>query len=82
MESIQQPFPSWKGSLYTDDFNTIVIPLSPLKEQKQIMECNLAMNEIYSVLKQNLEKEIATLQFFRTHLISNVVTGQMDVRGC
>lgn len=67
--------------LYTDDFNTIVIPLPTLKEQRQIMEYIGALDEKSIVLKQNLEKEIVVLQDLRTRLISDVVTGQVDVRG-
>lgn len=66
--------------LYTDDFNTVVIPLPPLKEQEQIMEYLNTLNGKFTALKQNLEQEIATLQDLRTCLISDVVTGQMDVR--
>lgn len=66
--------------LYTDDFNTVVIPLPPLKEQEQIMEYLNTLNGKFTALKQNLEQEIATLQDLRTCLISHVVTGQMDVR--
>lgn len=67
--------------LYTDDFNTIVIPLPPLEEQARIMDYLSALNEKFVALKQNLEQEIATLQDFRTRMISDVVTGQVDVRG-
>ena len=67
--------------LYTDDFNTIVIPLPTLKEQRQIMEYIGVLDEKSIVLKQNLEKEIVVLQDLRTRLISDVVTGQVDVRG-
>ena len=67
--------------LYTDDFNTIVIPLPPLGEQQRIMDYLSALNEKFVALKQNLEQEIATLQDFRTRMISDVVTGQVDVRG-
>lgn len=66
--------------LYTDDFNTIVIPLPTLKEQRQIMEYIGALYKKFTVLKQNLEKEIIVLQDLRTRLISDVVTGQVDVR--
>ena len=66
--------------LYTDDFNTIVIPLPPLKEQEQIMEYLSTLNGKFTALKQNLEREISTLQDLRTRLISDVVTGQVDVR--
>lgn len=67
--------------LYTDDFNTIVIPLPPLKEQEQIMKHLSALNNKFTALKQRLEQEINILHKLRTRLISDVVTGQVDVRG-
>lgn len=67
--------------LYTDDFNTIVIPLPPLKEQAQIMKRLSALNNKFTALKQRLEQEINILHELRTRLISDVVTGQIDVRG-
>ena len=44
------------------------------------MEYLNTLNGKFTALKQNLEQEIATLQDLRTRLISDVVTGQMDVR--
>lgn len=67
--------------LYTDDFSTIVIPLPPLKEQEQIMKHLSALNNKFTALKQRLEQEINILHELRTRLISDVVTGQVDVRG-
>lgn len=67
--------------LYTDDFSTIVIPLPPLKEQEQIMKHLSALNNKFTALKQRLEQEINILHELRTRLISDVVTGQIDVRG-
>ena len=67
--------------LYTDDYNTIVIPLPPLKEQEQIMKHLSALNNKFTALKQRLEQEINILHELRTRLISDVVTGQVDVRG-
>lgn len=66
--------------LYTDDFNTIVIPLPPLEEQQRIMEYLSNLNEKFAALKQKLEQEIITLQDLRTRMVSDVVTGQIDVR--
>ena len=66
--------------IYTDDFNTIVIPLPPLKEQEQIMKHLSALNNKFTALKQRLEQEINILHELRTRLISDVVTGQVDVR--
>ncbi len=67
--------------LYTDDFNTIVMPLPPLKEQKQIMEYLDTLRKNFVGLQRKLESEISTLEDLRTRLISDVVTGQVDVCG-
>ena len=44
------------------------------------MEYLSTLNGKFTALKQNLEREISTLQDLRTRLISDVVTGQVDVR--
>ena len=67
--------------LYTDDFNTITIPVPPLEEQQQIME---AVSNYMDRIKQYegcLTKEIEVLHEFKTRLISDVATGKIDVRG-
>lgn len=66
--------------LYTDDFNTISIPVPPLDEQRQIMN---AVSSYLNKIKQYkicLTKEIEVLSELKKHLISDVVTGQTDVR--
>lgn len=40
-----------------------------------------ALNNKFTALKQRLEQEINILHELRTRLISDVVTGQIDVRG-
>lgn len=66
--------------LYTEDFNTIVIPLPPLSEQVQIVE---QIEQYHAALQDaigGIDKQIEKLQELRTRLISDVVTGQIDVR--
>lgn len=66
--------------LYTDDFNTIVIPVPPIEEQKKIMsyvdEYKAKTNNYIAMM----EKEIEILRELRSTLISDVVTGKIDVR--
>lgn len=66
--------------LYTDDFNTIYIPLPPIEEQRSIMKAIAAKQEHLNKLIKAINQEIELLQEYRTRLISDVVTGQVDVR--
>lgn len=66
--------------LYTDDFNTISIPVPPLEEQHQIMNAVSSYMDKMKQYENCLTKEIEVLQEFRTRLISDVVTGKIDVR--
>lgn len=67
--------------LYTDDFNTITIPVPPLEEQKKIMEAVSSYMDKMKQYESCLTKEIEVLHEFKTRLISDVVTGKIDVRG-
>ena len=67
--------------LYTDDFNTIVLPVPPIEEQAEIMEYITKFCDKTKKYEDSLTQEISTLQEFKARLISNVVTGKIDVRG-
>ena len=67
--------------LYTDDFNTITIPVPPLEEQKKIMEAVSSYMDKMKQYESCLTKEIEMLHECKTRLISDVVTGKIDVRG-
>lgn len=66
--------------LYTDDFNTIVLPVPPLGEQNEIMQYIAEYRNSTKVYCDILLQEIAALQELKTRIIFDVVTGQMDVR--
>lgn len=66
--------------LYTDDFYTIYLPVPPIEEQKEIMQYIDAQSKKTVALENALNKEIELLHELRTRLISDVVTGQIDVR--
>ena len=66
--------------LYTDDFNTIYLPVPPIEEQKEIMQYIDAQAKKTAALENALNREIELLHELRTRLISDTVTGQIDVR--
>ena len=66
--------------LYTDDFNTIVLPVPPIEEQKELMEHINAFKESSKKYEDILTQEITALQELKTRIISDVVTGKIDVR--
>lgn len=66
--------------LYTDDFNNIVLPIPNFEEQVQIM--NFINDESTFIDKTiaRIEREIELLIEYQTTLISDVVTGKVDIR--
>lgn len=66
--------------LYTEDLGSIPVCLPDIDEQKEILDYVKAYEEKSNQMIGKLEKEIELLREYRTRLISDVVTGQMDVR--
>lgn len=66
--------------LYTDDFYTIKLPVPSLDEQMAIMQYLTAMRENTKAYEESIKHEIDVLHELRTRLISDAVTGQIDVR--
>ena len=67
--------------LYTNDFNTIVLPVPPLDEQAEIMEYIVEFRDKAKKYKDTLTQEISSLQELKARLVSDTVTGKIDVRG-
>lgn len=67
--------------LYTDDLGAIPVCVPGLEEQEWIL--NYIADHIKPIENgiRYIEKEIELLGEYRTRLISDVVTGQLDVRG-
>ena len=66
--------------LSTINLSTFVIPLPPLEEQKHILKhIQQQTSNIENAIKASL-KEIELLNELQSRLISDVVTGQVDVR--
>lgn len=66
--------------LYTDDFYTINLPVPSIEEQKNIMQYITKCKQAIKGDISNLQKEIELLGELKSSIISNVVTGKIDVR--
>lgn len=66
--------------LYTDDLYTLQIPTPPIEEQDAILLEIDKRSEIIDQTISKAEKEIEIIQEYRTRLVSDVVTGKLDVR--
>lgn len=66
--------------LYTDRFGIIKMPVPPVSEQKEIVE--YLSNEMVFIARtsQRIMREIELIREYRVRLISDVVTGKLDVR--
>ena len=67
--------------LYTDDLGAIPVCLPSVEEQKRILEYIAQKTASLDTAIIRIAKQIALLREYRTRLISDVVTGQIDVRG-
>jgi hypothetical protein len=65
--------------LYWDEFKNMIIPVPPLKEQKDIV-AYLSAEQVYtSSLKETPNRSIVLLKNRRSALISTAVTGQLEL---
>lgn len=62
------------------NFKNYDIPVPPIEEQREIVEYIEQETEKIDLLKKEVEKHIEYLREYQTRLISDVVTGQIDVR--
>lgn len=66
--------------LYTDDFYCIGVPVPPRAEQKRILDWLDAELKTLNDAIQKSFAEIDLIREYRTRLVADVVTGQLDVR--
>ena len=64
-----------------DNFNNFMIPVPPIEEQKRIVDHLIPIRGETKAVTDNLEKQIENLEELKRRLISDVVTGKIDVRG-
>ena len=62
-------------------FGKFLVPVPPISEQHEICYKLDYMCQKMNLLVENLDSQIKTLQNLKTRLISDVVTGKIDVRG-
>lgn len=67
--------------LSVDSFQQVFVPLPPIKEQSDITRYIQTGNQRIDVTISKIEREISLLHEYRTALISDAVTGKIDVRG-
>lgn len=67
--------------LYTDRFGRITLPFPPVNEQAAILQgIAQATRELEQVITRT-QREIDLIREYRTRLVADVVTGNLDVRG-
>ena len=71
---------SIQRNIYWPDFKHAVVPIPPEEEQKQIAHFLDRLTEKIDESIQKCNESIELLYEYRTRLISDVVTGQIDVR--
>jgi type I restriction enzyme S subunit len=67
--------------LYPDQFLNLPLLLPPLVEQKKIVDSISEQTVSLASFGDRARREIELIQEYRTRLISDVVTGKLDVRG-
>jgi len=73
-------FGRWR--LQSDKFLNFVIPIPPTKEQEQIACYIDKKSKDIDTLLSKVEQQIEKLKEYKQTLISNAVTGKIDVRDC
>jgi type I restriction enzyme S subunit len=71
---------SGQPNLNTDIIKTTPIPLGELNEQRAIIKYIETKSEKINQAIAQAEKEIELIQEYRTTLISDAVTGKIDIR--
>ena len=80
-ESYSYGIAEHRRRLYAVDFLRLYLPVPPVNEQNEIVQYVESIQEETKKISDKIQKEIELLREYRTRLISDVVTGQMDVRG-
>ncbi len=80
-ESYSYGIAEHRRRLYAVDFLRLYLPFPPVEEQNEIAQYVEQIQAKAQNSIQTIQKEIDLLREYRTRLISDVVTGQIDVRG-
>jgi type I restriction enzyme S subunit len=66
--------------IYSGTMKQVFVPVPPVEEQRKLIQYLLDLKNKVQLATEKLEKEIALLQEYRTALISEAVTGKIDLR--
>jgi len=66
--------------IYSGTLREVVVPVPPLSEQKKIIDYLMNQDKKISEACNKLKKQVELLTEYRNTLISNTVTGKIDVR--
>ncbi|UGB29950.1 restriction endonuclease subunit S [Metabacillus sp. B2-18] len=73
-------FTSTINQLTINNLNRLVVPFPPVKEQEEIVSHLINETKVFDKGIETIEREIYLITEYRTRLISDVVTGKVDVR--
>lgn len=79
-ESYSYGIAEHRRRLYPTDFLRLYFPIPPKTEQNKIVDRVMEIKSESAIIIEKLKRQITLLREYRTRLISDVVTGQMDVR--
>jgi type I restriction enzyme S subunit len=80
LRAISDDAGSTKGALTCEDLKRFKIALPPLPEQEGLIQRIRVETSELTAAAARLEREIELLREYRRRLVSDVVTGQLDVR--
>jgi type I restriction enzyme S subunit len=80
LRAISDDAGSTKGALTCEDLKRLKIALPPRQEQDELIERIRIETGALTAAAGRLEREIELLREYRTRLVADVVTGQLDVR--
>jgi type I restriction enzyme S subunit len=69
-----------RNRLYWEDFKQMFSPYPPVEEQGRIADHIDESTKGINTAIQGAEQEITLAREYRSHLVSDVVTGKLDVR--
>lgn len=87
--TLSNAYNQWKNSVFSqatiqnigaDKYSEMPLPIPPLSEQQQIVEFLDAKTKDIDELLSKLEAQVADLLAYKSSLISEVVTGKIDIR--
>jgi type I restriction enzyme S subunit len=80
LRAISDDTGSTKGALTCEDLKRFKLALPPLSEQAELIRRVQLETRSLAEASKRLEREVELLREYRTRLVADIVTGQLDVR--